>query len=92
MFAFFTALLFVIFSGAAFALGSYQKNMATENTSAIIFKPSINAKSEPGGSTDLFILHEGTKVLVVDKVNDFYKIKIANGQVGWLPLSAIRII
>jgi tetratricopeptide (TPR) repeat protein len=92
MFAFFTALVFLIGSGISYALGSYQEKKATENSSAIIFKPSINAKSEPSGSTDLFILHEGTKVLVIDKVEDFYKIKIANGQVGWLPLSAIRII
>lgn len=52
---------------------------------AIIFTPAVYVKSSPDeGSTDLFLLHEGTKVKIEDNIGEWSKIKIANGSVGWL--------
>ena len=41
---------------------------------------------------DQFILHEGTKVEIMDEYNDWKKIKIANGTVGWIKAKDIEII
>jgi SH3-like domain-containing protein len=42
-------------------------------------------KSAPDdSSTDLFQLHEGTKVEILDKVENYWKVKIADGRVGWM--------
>lgn len=65
----------------------------TKSDTAIIFAESIYVKSSPDGeSTKLFMLHEGTKVEIIDDVGEWYEIKIANGNVGWLPINAIQKI
>jgi len=60
---------------------------------AIIFDPTITVKSSPDDdSIDLFVLHEGTKVRLLDKIGDWYEIRIANGSVGWLPERSLEEI
>lgn len=60
------------------------------NETGIIFTPTVTVKSSPDeNSTDLFVVHEGTKVLLLDNINGWYEIKIANGSVGWLPNSTL---
>lgn len=52
---------------------------------AIIMTPTALVKSSPSeNSVDLFVLHEGSKVRVMDGANGWNKIKIADGSVGWL--------
>ena len=65
----------------------------TAHNTAIVFSASLTVKSSPEeSSTDLFVLHEGAKVWILDKVNTWYKIKIANGSVGWIPADDIEVI
>ena len=60
---------------------------------AIIFSPTVTIKSSPDEkSVDLFVLHEGTKVELIDNIGDWYEIRIANGSVGWLATSAVEKI
>lgn len=60
---------------------------------AIVFTPTITVKSSPDDkSTDLFVLHEGTKVLLLDDIGGWYEIRIANGSVGWLPMNSLEKI
>ena len=68
-----------------------EKQMA-RNT-GIVFSASLTVKSSPEeNSTDLFVLHEGSKVWILKRVNTWYKIKIANGSVGWIPAGEIEVI
>jgi len=54
---------------------------------------TITIKSSPyENSKDLFVIHEGTKVKILDNVNGWYKIKIANGSVGWIENGKFKII
>ena len=58
---------------------------------AIIFAEAITVRSEPNRRSEpVFELHEGTKVQVLDQLEDWNKIQLANGQEGWLPESEIR--
>ena len=60
---------------------------------AIVFTPTITVKSSPDDkSTDLFVVHEGTKVRLLDNISGWYEIRIANGSVGWLPASSLEQI
>jgi tetratricopeptide (TPR) repeat protein len=60
---------------------------------AIVFSPTITVKSSPDEkSIDLFVIHEGTKVSIIDQIGNWYEIRIANGSVGWLQSSAIEKI
>ena len=63
--------------------------------SAIVMRPVSSVKSSPSGGTaakDLFVLHEGTKVRVLDSVGDWCNIELSDGRQGWLPVSDIEII
>ena len=61
------------------------KNAAITHEQAIIITPTVTAKSSPSDtSVDLFVLHEGSKVDILDSSEGWNKIKIANGSVAWL--------
>ena len=52
---------------------------------AIIFNPSVTVKSGPVEKAGaLFMIHDGTKVNVLDDSNGWLKIKLANGSEGWI--------
>ncbi|MDR2234224.1 MAG: tetratricopeptide repeat protein [Tannerella sp.] len=75
-------LLFVIFSNI-FALN--QKKAIDSRQGAIIFAPTVTIKSSPDASgTDLFVLHEGTKVFIKSLLGEWYEIEIEDGNVGWI--------
>ncbi|MDT0606465.1 tetratricopeptide repeat protein [Croceitalea rosinachiae] len=60
---------------------------------AIIFSREIAITSEPNERSEkLFTLHEGTKVNVLEKLGDWQKIKIADGQTGWLPSENLKLL
>jgi len=84
-------LLFLAIFFLIFAWSSYIFTKST--TEAIVFAPTITVKSSPDDkSTDLFVVHEGTKVRLIDNINGWYEIRIANGSVGWLPLTSLEKI
>ena len=66
----------------------------TYRESAIIMEPSVTVRSTPSTSgTELFILHEGKKVTIKDdSMKDWKEIEIEDGNIGWLPASAIEQI
>lgn len=52
---------------------------------AIVMTPTITVKSSPNDTgVDLFVLHEGAKVRIMETSNGWNKIKIADGSEGWL--------
>ncbi|MDB0027290.1 tetratricopeptide repeat protein [Flavobacteriales bacterium] len=62
---------------------SYNNNYIKKE--AIIFSSSIVVNSAPSNnSTDLFSLHSGSKVLIIDNIGDWINIRIANGNEGWI--------
>ncbi len=71
-----------------------QKEALTDRTNAIVIAPSITAKSTPNeGGTDLFLLHEGHKVSIKDgSMKEWKEIQLEDGNVGWIPATAIEII
>ena len=67
------------------------KQAASKQDQAIVMNPTVTVKSSPNeASIDLFVLHEGTKVTLLDEADGWNKIKIANGSVGWLQADFMR--
>jgi tetratricopeptide (TPR) repeat protein len=84
-------LLIIVVFGNSFAYN--QKKKLTLRNEAIIFIPTTTIKSSPDSSgNDLFILHEGTKVKVKNKIGDWNEIETADGNVGWIKSSEIEVI
>jgi len=67
-------------------LFSYQNyQYATSTRTAIIFAQQAQVKSAPTKSSEVnFELHEGTKVFVLESLDNWVKIKIADGKIGWI--------
>lgn len=85
-------LLVVIVCANLFA--RQQKNELMDRTGAIVMSPTVTVKSTPDESgTELFVLHEGTKVFVEDNsMKGWKEIRLEDGNKGWIPTEAIEII
>ncbi len=92
-FSFYLGILAVFITILSFVLGFEKYNAEHNQKEAIVFVPTLTVKSSPSeSSVDLFVIHEGAKVKIVDKVGRWYEIRIANGSVGWLPVDAVKKI
>jgi tetratricopeptide (TPR) repeat protein len=59
----------------------------------IVIEQSITVKTAPDlKSTDAFVIHEGLKVNLEDKLDNWVKIKLADGKVGWIENNAVEKI
>jgi tetratricopeptide (TPR) repeat protein len=79
-------------AGIVFALASRAESLLNE-PAAIVFAPSVKVKSEPGlKGADQFVIHEGLKVEVLDEEGEWTRIKLADGNSGWLQSASIERI
>ena len=68
---------------------SYHNNFTKKE--AIIFSETITVNSAPtSSSTNLFTLHAGSKVEIIDTIGDWINIKIANENSGWIAQNSIK--
>lgn len=68
-----------------------QRESSTEF--GIVTANTISAKQSPNESSDdVFVIHEGLKVIVQDSFSNWYKIKLSDGNVGWLPKNSMEVI
>ena len=75
--------LIILLSSFTIAYTQYQTSKNTQE--AIIYATEVAVQNEPtNNSVEAFILHEGTKVVILDTVDDWKKIKLADGKIGWL--------
>ena len=75
------------------ALSYLQYQVYRKDQPAIIFASEIPVRSEPNErSTPAFLLHEGTRVQVLDSLDQWRKIELADGQNGWIPSDSMRLI
>ena len=91
--SFIAACVFVVLTIFTFIFSLLQKHAVTRQDSAIVTAPVCSVKSSPadGGKT-VFVLHEGTKVRILDNVGDFAKIEIPDGRQGWAGTSTFEVI
>lgn len=90
---FLSAFLFLILTLAFLFLSRNQMQTIRDKTSAVIIAPMVVVKSSPDeNSSDIFILHAGTKVKVREELGQWLEIRIADGKQGWLPKNALEVI
>ncbi len=91
---FFTGIVMIVFAAFSLSFAVWQKNDYMKADEAIVMRPVTSVKSSPSSEAakDLFILHEGTKVKLIDTVGSWNNIELADGRQGWLPSSDIEII
>jgi len=87
------AIILLLVSVTTFSFSYSQKKKLENRDKAIIFAPSVTIKGSPDDSgTDLFLLHEGTKVKVLETLGEWANIQVSDGNEGWIAQSTIKII
>jgi hypothetical protein len=90
---FFTGIVTFIIFMLSFTAAANRHSEFVSPDRAVIIYPSVVVKSTPSLSgTDLFVLHEGTKVRTSDEVSGWSEITISDGRVGWIPVESLAVI
>ncbi|RKS01006.1 tetratricopeptide repeat protein [Flavobacterium sp. 102] len=75
------------------ASGFYEKSRTDNEKPAIIFAETTPLKSEPKiGSQDATVLHEGTKVYILESIANWKKVELTDETTGWIEDSALKEI
>ena len=85
-------MLFLVFISN---IAAYSQNeLIQKRMTAIVMSPAVTVKSSPSvNSTDLFVIHEGTKVEILDnQMKGWREVKFEEGKQGWVPREAIEEI
>ena len=91
--AFISSIIFFLGSIICLIFAFMQYNDFMADQPAIVFDSEVQIKAEPNkGSQPIFLLHEGTKVNVLDELNEWKKIKIADGKSGWISSNSIKML
>lgn len=91
--AFISSLVSLIIAAISFVFAFVQYNDFKADQPAIVFVDEVIIKSEPNDrSQEVFKLHEGTKVNVLEQLNDWKKIRIVDGKTGWVSSPAIKVL
>jgi hypothetical protein len=85
----------LLLSGGAVSLVcEVQRDQIEQNDRmAVVISQSVPVKSAPDPhSTDLFVIHEGLKLEVLDVVGDWKKVRLADGKIGWMEAGGMETI
>ena len=81
--------LFIMILTLTLAFQKY--NLVKKDKPAIVYVQESQVKSEPNlRSKEAFRLHEGTKVQILDTINNWKKIKLTDGKIGWISSEDIK--
>ena len=89
---FFSASIFLIACILLVVIASASNDVRNVHR-AVVFTPSVTLKSEPNvSSTNLYVIHEGATCKIVERVNNWFRVKLDNGSEGWLTKSDVKEI
>jgi tetratricopeptide (TPR) repeat protein len=87
------AALCFLLSISTFFIARSKYTASVTHREAIVMAPNITAKGSPDEKgTDLFILHEGTKIQLIQTSAGWSEVRLGNGHTGWLPKEAFEVI
>ena len=91
---FFTsAITAVVISFICLIFAFYLYNVAQSKEFAIVFAEEVPVRNEPNlRGNELFLLHEGTKVQILNTFQDWVQLELANGSTGWMDKSSIKVL
>lgn len=91
---FYCGIVLLLLSAGALSFSVWQKSDSRRTDTAIVMAPVSSVKSSPssGSSKDLFVIHEGTKVTIIDEVGSWKNISLADGRQGWITSDELEVI
>lgn len=92
-FAFIMACIFFVLAVSSYLFSLSERHDVVSESDGIVMIPVSSVKSSPGEEgKSLFILHEGTKVEILDVLGTWYKVEISDGRQGWMPAGDVETI
>lgn len=93
IFLFFASIAMFLFVAMSITFAYMQHKQSMRKDEAIIMRMSVVVKSMPDkAGTDLFTVHEGLKVQLMDKVGNWIEVVFPNGHKGWIEETSVEII
>ena len=91
---FFIGLATLLLTFLCWDFAQWQQSDARKTDAAILMRPVSAVKSSPSAESgkDLFILHEGTKLRILDSVSGYTKIGLSDGRQGWIATADLEVI
>jgi tetratricopeptide (TPR) repeat protein len=91
--SFYTSITLFVLGVLAIFMASRQLSYFDDHRQAIVFSNSVNVKSGPVDKSGvLFVIHEGSKVNIMENTNGWIKIGLANGNEGWIKATDVKEI
>lgn len=86
-------IIMMMAAATGWILASFTDGRIRANTEAIIMADRVDVKTSPApDATSAFVLHAGTKVVIRNRSAAWIEIRLANGNVGWMPADALEVI
>ncbi|WP_034920191.1 tetratricopeptide repeat protein [Gillisia sp. CAL575] len=91
---FFTvAISAVIISFVSLIFAFYLSSVTQNKEFAIVFAEEVSVRNEPNlRGNELFLLHEGTKVQILNTFQNWVELELVNGSTGWMDKSSIKFL
>lgn len=89
--AFYSFLIVLIFSGTALG-ASIQQHREQTRSAGIIITNRVDVSSTPQISRPQFSIHAGTKVDILDELGNYYRIRVPDGNTGWISKNDLEVI
>ena len=74
-------------------LANSRNNLQQDSRRAILLSDEIDLRASPDPiGKSLITLHEGVELNLLEEINDWYHVRLSNGDQGWLPESSVERI
>jgi tetratricopeptide (TPR) repeat protein len=89
---FFSGMFILLFAiGLSISSGIFERGRKLSEKPAIVFAETTSLKSEPKTTaSDVILLHEGTKVFILESIANWKKVQLTDETTGWIESEAIK--
>ncbi|MEQ8623717.1 MAG: tetratricopeptide repeat protein [Vicingaceae bacterium] len=85
--------IMLILGFTSWLMAAKQKHSLEAKNYAIVMNPTVNIVSSPSkGSSQLFVLHEGSKVKIKEETEDWFRVALPNGNEGWIDKVDVEVV
>ena len=91
---FIAGIVALLLAALCLSFAFWQRSDYRKADSAIVTRAVVTVRSSPGrdSAKDLFVLHEGTRVKLLDTVGAWHNIELADGRQGWMSEDDLEVI
>lgn len=91
--AFIVSVISIVVAFVSLAMAFQKEALNKNDNPAIVYAQESRVKTDPNqASEELFRLHEGTKVQVLETYDDWNKIQLSDDSTGWIPSKDIKLL